>query len=45
MLIWAVCSGVIHGVGFRPQQTRWQALFAPLPAMLVLFFALYRFYL
>lgn len=45
VLIWAVCSGVIHGVGFRPQQTRWQALFSPLPAMLVLLIALYRFYL
>jgi len=45
VLIWAVCSGVIHGTGFRPQQTRWQALFSPLPAMLVLFIALYRFYL
>ena len=45
VLIWAVCSGVIHGVGFRPQQTRWQALFSPLPAMLVLIIALYRFYL
>ncbi|WP_337008364.1 cyd operon protein YbgE [Pantoea sp. AS142] len=44
-LIWAVCSGVIHGVGFRPQKTRWQALFTPLPAMLVLLIALYRFYL
>jgi len=45
VLIWAVCIGVIHGVGFRPQQTRWQALFSPLPAMLLLFIALYRFYL
>lgn len=44
LLIWAICSAVIHGVGFRPQQTRWQALFSPLPAVGVLFIALYRFY-
>ncbi|WP_442799032.1 cyd operon protein YbgE [Pantoea vagans] len=45
VLIWAVCCGVIHGVGFRPRKTRWQALFTPLPALLVLIIALYRFYL
>ncbi|MFB6327069.1 cyd operon protein YbgE [Pantoea deleyi] len=45
VLIWAVCTGVIHGVGFRPQKSRWQALFTPLPAMLVSGLALYRFYL
>ena len=44
-LIWAVCCGVIHGVGFRPCKTRWQALFTPLPALLVLLTALYCFYL
>jgi len=45
VLIWAVCTGVIHGVGFWPQKSRWQALFTPLPAMLVLCLALYHFYL
>ncbi|MGD9424133.1 cyd operon protein YbgE [Pantoea sp. NSTU24] len=45
VLIWAVCTGVIHGVGFQPQKRRWQALFTPLPAVLVLCLALYRFYL
>ena len=44
LLIWATCSAVIHGVGFRPRHTRWQALFSPLPALVVLFIALYRFY-
>jgi len=43
VLIWAVCW-VIHGVGFRPRKTRWQALFTPLPAVVVLMIALYRFY-
>jgi len=45
VLIWAVCTGVIHGTGFRPQRTRWQGLFTPLPAMLVFIIALSRFYL
>ncbi|MBE5252606.1 cyd operon protein YbgE [Mixta mediterraneensis] len=42
--IWAVCTGVIHGVGFRPRQIRWQALFLPLPALLILLVGIYWFY-
>ncbi|MFB4340136.1 cyd operon protein YbgE [Pantoea sp. CS_6] len=44
VLIWAVCTGVIHGSGFRPRRLRWRAFFAPLPALLVLFWALSHFY-
>ncbi|QZY93781.1 cyd operon protein YbgE [Pantoea dispersa] len=44
LLIWAVCSGVIHGTGFRPQRARWQALFAPLPALIVLALGINWFY-
>lgn len=36
LLVWAVCTGVIHGVGFRPQRRVWRAFFAPLPAMVIL---------
>ncbi|MDT3251575.1 cyd operon protein YbgE [Serratia sp. root2] len=36
LLIWAVCTGVIHGVGFRPQRSLWRAFFAPLPAIVIL---------
>jgi cyd operon protein YbgE len=36
LLIWAVCAGVVHGVGFRPQRTLWRAFFAPLPAIVIL---------
>lgn len=25
LLIWAVCAGVIHGFGFRPQRSLWRA--------------------
>lgn len=36
LLMWAVCTGVIHGVGFRPRRLRWRGFFSPLPAMLLL---------
>ncbi|AHG21629.1 cytochrome bd biosynthesis protein [Chania multitudinisentens RB-25] len=36
LLIWAVCAGLIHGVGFRPQRVFWRAFFAPLPAIVIL---------
>lgn len=36
LLIWAVCTGVIHGVGFRPQRALWRAFFSPLPAIVIL---------
>ncbi|WP_114191801.1 cyd operon protein YbgE [Edaphovirga cremea] len=36
LMIWAVCSGIIHGFGFRPKRAIWRAFFAPLPAMVIL---------
>ncbi|AJB38515.1 conserved inner membrane protein [Escherichia coli APEC IMT5155] len=30
LLMWAVCAGVIHGVGFRPQKVLWQGIFLPI---------------
>lgn len=36
LLMWAVCAGVIHGVGYRPQRLCWRGVFAPLPALLIL---------
>ncbi|KFK95120.1 MULTISPECIES: cyd operon protein YbgE [unclassified Serratia (in: enterobacteria)] len=36
LLIWAVCAGMVHGVGFRPQNVFWRAFFAPLPAIVIL---------
>lgn len=35
-IMWAVCTGIIHGVGFRPHKTRWKAFFTPLPAIAIL---------
>ncbi len=40
LVIWAVCAGV----GFHPRRTRWQALFSPLVALIVLLFGLYWFW-
>ncbi|CAK9884476.1 MAG: hypothetical protein XXXJIFNMEKO3_00862 [Candidatus Erwinia impunctatus] len=45
LLMWAVCAGVIHGVGFRPQRLRWQAFFSPLPANCLLILGLFFFFL
>jgi cyd operon protein YbgE len=36
LLIWAVCAGIVHGVGFRPRSAFWRAFFAPLPAIVIL---------
>ncbi|WP_428945585.1 cyd operon protein YbgE [Pantoea sp. FN060301] len=44
LLVWAVCAGVIHGVGFHPRRLRWQAFFSPLPAFLILLTGLFSFF-
>ncbi|WP_200884501.1 cyd operon protein YbgE [Erwinia oleae] len=36
LMMWAVCAGVIHGVGFSPRRLRWQTFFSPVPAWCVL---------
>ncbi|MBO1997163.1 cyd operon protein YbgE [Klebsiella pneumoniae] len=43
LLMWAVCSGVIHGVGFRPRAVHWQG-FCPLIADIVLALGLFFFF-
>ncbi len=35
MIIWAVCAGVIHGVGFRPNHAFWKTFFCPLLSMFI----------
>ena len=44
LLMWAVCAGVIHGVGFRPRSIIWQGVFCPLIALVVLFAGLIFFF-
>lgn len=44
LLMWGVCAGVIHGVGFYPRKVLWQGLFCPLIADLVLIAGLISFF-
>ncbi|MFW0768220.1 cyd operon protein YbgE [Trabulsiella odontotermitis] len=44
LLMWAVCAGVIHGVGFRPKALHWQGIFCPLIADLLLLAGLIFFF-
>ncbi|AFJ47740.1 cyd operon protein YbgE [Shimwellia blattae] len=44
VMMWAVCAGVIHGVGFRPKMVRWQGIFCPLLADLILLAGLVFFF-
>ncbi|AIJ07145.1 MULTISPECIES: cyd operon protein YbgE [Edwardsiella] len=44
LLMWAVCSGVVHGVGFRPRRLRWRGFFSPLPALILLIAGLLFFF-
>lgn len=40
LIVWAVCAGVVHGVGFYPRRWGWRLFFLPPLAMLVLVAAL-----
>ncbi|AFH94974.1 TPA: cyd operon protein YbgE [Providencia stuartii] len=42
LLIWATCSGMIFGVGFRPNKLIWRLLFHPLPAIIILIWGLVK---
>lgn len=44
LIMWAVCAGVIHGVGFRPHRSLWKAVFSPLPAVIILLAGLLHFF-
>ncbi|AOP44809.2 cyd operon protein YbgE [Edwardsiella piscicida] len=44
LLMWAVCSGVVHGVGFCPRRLRWRAFFSPPPALIILIAGLLFFF-
>ncbi|WED22770.1 cyd operon protein YbgE [Vibrio sp. JC009] len=38
LLIWAVCSGVIFGIGFTPNSWFWRVFFSPYFSLLILFY-------
>lgn len=41
LLMWGICSGFIHGVGFIPRWWPWKLLFLPLIAWPILGYALF----
>ncbi|MGL4858170.1 MAG: cyd operon protein YbgE [Enterobacteriaceae bacterium] len=45
LIMWAVCAGVNHGVGFRPRALIWQTFFSPLLALIVMAAGLSYFFL
>ncbi|WNN45649.1 MULTISPECIES: cyd operon protein YbgE [Winslowiella] len=45
LMMWAVCTGVIHGVGFRQRRLLWRTLFSPLLAQIILVLGLAFFFL
>lgn len=44
LLVWAVCTSVIYGVGFRQQRLLWRVIFAPFPAFAILLAGLIYFF-
>lgn len=42
LLIWATCSAMIFGVGFKPQKVIFRAIFHPLPAAIILIWGLFQ---
>ncbi|XNM67206.1 cyd operon protein YbgE [Escherichia coli] len=44
LLMWAVCTGVIHGVGFRPRAIHWREFFVRLSLILCSFWACFFFF-
>jgi cyd operon protein YbgE len=36
LIMWAICTGMIHGVGFRLEKTQWKAFFTPFPAIAIM---------
>ncbi|WP_261903887.1 cyd operon protein YbgE [Vibrio fortis] len=38
MLIWAVCSSMVFGVGFKPRAWIWQLLFSPYASLTILLY-------
>ena len=38
MLIWAACSSMVFGVGFKPRAWVWQLLFSPYASLTILLY-------
>ncbi|AUI85814.1 cyd operon protein YbgE [Vibrio azureus] len=44
-LIWAICSSVIYGVGFKPRNWYWQILFSPYFSLTILVYLTISFFM
>ena len=38
MFIWAVCSSMVYGIGFKPRAWIWQLLFSPYVSLTILLY-------
>ena len=38
MVIWAVCSSMVYGIGFKPRAWMWQLLFSPYVSLTILLY-------
>ncbi|YCA20756.1 cyd operon protein YbgE [Vibrio sp. AK197] len=45
LLIWAVCSSMVFGVGFKPIRWYWQLLFSPYFSLTILLYLTARYWL
>ncbi|MGF1755219.1 cyd operon protein YbgE [Vibrio makurazakiensis] len=45
LLIWAVCSSMVFGVGFKPIAWYWQLLFSPYFSLSILLYLTFAYFL
>ncbi len=41
LVIWGICAGFVHGMGFDPENRYWRALFSPWIAWLLMGLGIY----
>ncbi len=44
-LIWALCSSMVFGVGFKPRNWYWQVLFSPYFSLSILVYLTLRYFI
>jgi cyd operon protein YbgE len=42
LVIWGVCAGFVHGLGFDPENRYWRAIFSPVVAWCCMGLGLFR---
>lgn len=43
LMIWAICSSMIYGIGFKPIRWYWQLLFSPYFSFIILLYLSIRY--